>query len=91
MTCHEQCPSLSDILELVYELYFTKDNALMAYQIAFDMYDSATQQFLLRVQNALRSTVPLPEVESKKSADEKEDSNTDEGKEKWVFLLFLKI
>lgn len=54
----------------------------MAYQIAFDMYDSATQQFLLRVQNALRSTVPLPEVESKKSADEKEDSNTDEGKEK---------
>lgn len=63
----------------------------MAYQIAFDMYDSATQQFLLRVQNALRSTVPLPEVESKKSADEKEDSNTDEGKEKWVFLLLLKI
>lgn len=63
----------------------------MAYQIAFDMYDSATQQFLLRVQNALRSTVPLPEVESKKSADEKEESNTDEGKEKWVFLLFLKI
>lgn len=63
----------------------------MAYQIAFDMYDSATQQFLLRVQNALRSTVPLPEVESKKSADEKEDSNTDEGKEKWVLLLLLKI
>lgn len=76
---------------IVYELYFTKDNALMAYQIAFDMYDSATQQFLLRVQNALRSTVPLPEVESKKSADEKEDSNADEGKEKWVFLLLLKI
>lgn len=72
-------------------LVFTKDNALMAYQIAFDMYDSATQQFLLRVQNALRSTVPLPEVESKKSADEKEDSNTDEGKEKWVLLLVLKI
>lgn len=72
-------------------LVFTKDNALMAYQIAFDMYDSATQQFLLRVQNALRSTVPLPEVESKKSADEKEDSNTDEGKEKWVLLLLLKI
>lgn len=78
-------------VQIIWYTVFTKDNALMAYQIAFDMYDSATQQFLLRVQNALRSTVPLPEVESKKSADEKEESNTDEGKEKWVFLLLLKI
>lgn len=78
-------------VQIIWYTVFTKDNALMAYQIAFDMYDSATQQFLLRVQNALRSTVPLPEVESKKSADEKEDSNADEGKEKWVFLLLLKI
>ena len=55
----------------------------MAYQIAFDMYDSATQQFLLRVQNALRSTVPLPQTDPKKAGDEKEDSNMEEGKEKY--------
>lgn len=32
----------------------------MAYQIAFDMYESATQQFLGRVLGALRATAPLP-------------------------------
>lgn len=35
-------------------------NILMAYQIAFDLYESATQQFLTRVLQALRSTAPLP-------------------------------
>ena len=60
----------------------------MAYQIAFDMYDSATQQFLLRVQNALRSTVPLPQTDPKKVGDEKEDSNMEEGKEKYDKLLW---
>ena len=43
-----------------------QENLLMAYQISFDMYDSATQQFLQRVQNALRVTVPLPEADGKK-------------------------
>lgn len=32
----------------------------MAYQIAFDMYESATQQFLGRVLGALKATAPLP-------------------------------
>lgn len=32
----------------------------MAYQIAFDMYESATQQFLGRVLQALHATAPLP-------------------------------
>ncbi len=32
----------------------------MAYQIAFDMYESATQQFLWRVIEALRVTAPVP-------------------------------
>lgn len=47
----------------------------MAYQIAFDLYDSATQQFLQRVTNALRSTVPLPEVEktSDKTVEDKKE------------------
>lgn len=34
----------------------------MGYQIAFDLYDSATQQFLGRVLQAVRVTAPLPEL-----------------------------
>lgn len=33
---------------------------LMGYQIAFDLYESATQQFLSQVLQALRSTAPIP-------------------------------
>ena len=36
------------------------DDALMAYQIAFDMYESATQQFLNNVVQAVRKTAPIP-------------------------------
>lgn len=38
----------------------TDHNILMAYQIAFDLYESATQQFLTQVLQALRSTAPIP-------------------------------
>lgn len=34
----------------------------MAYQIAFDLYESATQQFLGSVMQALRVTAPLPHI-----------------------------
>lgn len=34
----------------------------MAYQIAFDLYESATQQFLGSVMQALRATAPLPSI-----------------------------
>lgn len=37
-----------------------RHHILMAYQIAFDLYESATQQFLTQVLQALRSTAPLP-------------------------------
>ena len=37
-----------------------QDCVLMAYQIAFDLYESATQQFLGRVLQALRATAPIP-------------------------------
>lgn len=50
--------AVADILEKL-----TKDNedsVLMAYQIGFDLYESATQQFLGRVQAALRATAPIP-------------------------------
>lgn len=60
-----------------------QDNLLMAYQIAFDLYDSATQQFLQRVTNALRSTVPLPEPEKPASKTD------DEKKERLVLTKFL--
>lgn len=35
-------------------------DVLMGYQIAFDLYESATQQFLTHVLQALRSTAPIP-------------------------------
>ncbi|KAK7582106.1 hypothetical protein V9T40_013551 [Parthenolecanium corni] len=38
----------------------SEENNLMAYQIAFDMYESAPQQFLWRVIEALRVTAPVP-------------------------------
>lgn len=39
----------------------SESSRLMAYQIAFDLYDSATQQFIGRVLDTLRLSAPLPE------------------------------
>lgn len=39
-----------------------EENVLMAYQIAFDLYESATQQFLGRVLQALKATAPIPDL-----------------------------
>ncbi|XP_043284346.1 26S proteasome non-ATPase regulatory subunit 1 [Venturia canescens] len=38
----------------------SQECVLMGYQIAFDLYESATQQFLGRVLQALRATAPIP-------------------------------
>lgn len=38
----------------------SQDCVLMAYQIAFDLYESATQQFLGRVLQAVRAMAPIP-------------------------------
>ena len=38
----------------------TTEDVLMAYQIAFDLYESATQQFVNKVLNAVRKTAPIP-------------------------------
>jgi len=57
------------------------EDVLMAYQIAFDLYESATQQFVNKVLNAVRKTAPIPsavmkEVEAKKTEnDEKMDTD----------------
>ncbi len=38
----------------------TTDQMLMGYQIGFDLYESATQQFLNKIQDALRVQAPIP-------------------------------
>lgn len=68
---------------------------LMGYQIAFDLYESATQQFLTQVLQALRSTAPIPsalsstykpqgtsENAAEKSAESEEGKKSEETDEK---------
>lgn len=52
--------SVAEILDKL--VLSSEDSELMAYQIAFDLYESATQQFLERVLAALRSTAPIPSL-----------------------------
>jgi 26S proteasome regulatory subunit N2 len=53
--------SVADVLEKLSK--GSPDDALMAYQIAFDLYESATQQFLSRVLATIKKTAPaLPSV-----------------------------
>lgn len=40
-------------------LNLQKDQTIMAYQIAFDLYENATQQFLTSVIDKLRIAIPL--------------------------------
>lgn len=50
--------SVAEILDkLIKE---SEKNVLMAYQIGFDLYESATQQFLGQVLQALKTTAPIP-------------------------------
>jgi len=49
--------SVADIME---KLIKTSDNdTLMAYQIAFDLYENASQQFLAGIRNVLRALAPI--------------------------------
>merc|ERR1719384_362221 len=43
------------------------EDVLMAYQIAFDLYESATQQFVNKVLNAVRKTAPIPSAVMKEA------------------------
>lgn len=49
----------------------------MAYQIGFDLYESGTQQFLQRVQSALRATAPVPIPSAKSESPAKTATDTD--------------
>lgn len=59
-----------------------EDSILMGYQIGFDLYESATQQFLQSVQNSLRATAPIPETSkptSELGTDTAAPMDTEEG------------
>ncbi|KAL3847589.1 hypothetical protein ACJMK2_018492 [Sinanodonta woodiana] len=71
--------SVSDILEKL--IMGEKNAVLMAYQIAFDLYESATQQFLLRVRSALKATAPVPISMEKKEKSSSQDTKDDARKE----------
>lgn len=56
----DQPGAVADILEKL--LKGDEDSVLMAYQIGFDLYESGTQQFLQRVQAAVRAVAPIPSL-----------------------------
>jgi len=57
----------------------SQTDALMAYQIAFDLYESATQQFLSRVLAAIRKTSPgVPETPKPAVGESEEKMETGE-------------
>lgn len=59
--------SVADIME---KLIKTSDNdTLMAYQIAFDLYENASQQFLAGIRNVLRALAPIALEEPIKQGD----------------------
>ncbi|KAK7090850.1 26S proteasome non-ATPase regulatory subunit 1-like [Littorina saxatilis] len=62
----DQPNAVAEILEKL--LRGDEDSVLMAYQIGFDLYESATQQFLQMVQSALRAVAPLPALLPDKAA-----------------------
>lgn len=61
----------------------SEQNVLMSYQIAFDLYESATQQFLGRVLHAIKGTAPIPSITEKviKVQQEKSPEPTPETEE----------
>jgi 26S proteasome regulatory subunit N2 len=47
---------------VVLENLIRADNCLMAYQLGLDLYESATQQFLLKVKNLLKALIAVPQA-----------------------------
>lgn len=60
------------------------DDFLMAYQMSFDLYESATQQFLSNVMDAIELTTPIPALlpRIKKSKDESAAGSKDQNENK---------
>lgn len=55
----DDAKSVADILDRLTSSERTED-FLMAYQIAFDLYESGTQQFLIRVIQSIKQFAPVP-------------------------------
>lgn len=55
----DDAKSVADILDKLTRSDKSEE-ALMAYQIAFDLYESGTQQYLIRVVQSIRQTAPVP-------------------------------
>lgn len=73
--------AVSDVLEKLSK--GTPADALMAYQIAFDLYESATQQFLSRVLATIKKTAPaLPTAPEPAAAPEAAAATEGEAAEK---------
>jgi len=73
--------AVADVLEKLSK--GTDGDALMAYQIAFDLYESATQQFLSRVLATIKKTAPalpaeIEEVAAPAKPAEGEEMETDD-------------
>ncbi|CAF0840569.1 unnamed protein product [Didymodactylos carnosus] len=66
--------AVADILQTL--VRGTTDQMLMAYQIGFDLYESATQQFLNKIQDSLRVQAPIPIVVEKKDEQQTQTSST---------------
>ena len=56
----DDAQSVADVLDELTR--GNEESSLMAYQIAFDLYESATQQFLIRVLQAIKTVAPIPSL-----------------------------
>jgi len=75
----DQPMPVSDILEKLSK--GAPRDALMAYQIAFDMYESATQQFLSRVLAAIKKASPVPQASATAQSESMETEEKEAEKE----------
>ncbi|GFQ95967.1 26S proteasome non-ATPase regulatory subunit 1 [Trichonephila clavata] len=83
----DDAQAVADVLEKLCK--GSEEQSLMAFQIAFDLYESATQQFLARVLQALKATAPIPanlisilsKPEEKTESSESMETEGEEAKE----------
>lgn len=57
----DDAKSVADILDKLTKSE-RREDALMAYQIAFDLYESGTQQYLIRVIQSIKQFAPVPSL-----------------------------
>ena len=70
----------SSVAEILESLVRKDDSALMAFQIAFDLYESATQHYLHRVLQSIKLTAPIPDLIGPKVKVQTESSDASKNK-----------